>query len=89
MYLKQCLVTSNVEFFKGDVQEIIKAHKTIKQWAYILHDKDDTAKHYHIVFISSFPYTAKRKNRIFRIILPRFRFLLRLPDEKYSLCIFL
>ena len=48
MYLKQCLVTSNVEFFKGDVQEIIKAHKTIKQWAYILHDKDDTAKHYHI-----------------------------------------
>lgn len=48
MYLKQCLVTSNVEFFKGDVQEIIKSHKTIKQWAYILHDKDDTAKHYHI-----------------------------------------
>ncbi len=48
MYLKQCLVTSNVEFFKGDIQEIIKSHKTIKQWAYILHDKDDTAKHYHI-----------------------------------------
>ena len=48
MYLKQCLVTSNVEFFKGDVQEIIKSHKTIKQWAYILHDKDDTAKHYHV-----------------------------------------
>lgn len=48
MYLKQCMVTSNVEYFKGDVQEIIKSHKTIKQWAYILHDKDDTAKHYHI-----------------------------------------
>lgn len=48
MYLKHCLVTSNVEFFKGDIQEIIKSHKTIKQWAYILHDKDDTAKHYHI-----------------------------------------
>lgn len=48
MYLKQCLVTSNVEYFRGDVQEIIKSHKTIKQWAYILHDKDDTAKHYHI-----------------------------------------
>lgn len=48
MYLKQCLVTSNVEYFKGDIQEIIKSHKTIKQWAYILHDKDDTAKHYHI-----------------------------------------
>lgn len=48
MYLKHCLVTSNVEYFKGDIQEIIKSHKTIKQWAYILHDKDDTAKHYHI-----------------------------------------
>ena len=48
MYLKHCFVTSRVEFFKGDVQEIIKSHKTIKQWAYILHDKDDTGKHYHI-----------------------------------------
>ena len=48
MYLKQCLVTSNVEFFKGNVGDIIKAHKTIKQYAYILHDKDDTRPHYHI-----------------------------------------
>ena len=40
MYLKQCLVTSNVEFFKGDVGDIIKSKKTIKQYAYILHDKD-------------------------------------------------
>ena len=39
MYLKQCLVTSNVEFFKGEVGDIIKSHKTIKQYAYILHDK--------------------------------------------------
>ena len=48
MYLKQCEVESRVEFFKGDIQEIIKSHKTIKSWAYILHDKDDTAPHYHI-----------------------------------------
>ena len=40
MYLKHCLVTSNVEYFKGDVGDIIKSHKTIKQYAYILHDKD-------------------------------------------------
>lgn len=40
MYLKQCLVTSNVEFFKGNVGDIIKSHKTIKYYAYILHDKD-------------------------------------------------
>ncbi len=48
MYLKQCEVESRVEFFKGDIQEIIKSKKTIKKWAYILHDKDDTAPHYHI-----------------------------------------
>lgn len=48
MYLKQCEVESRVEFFKGDIQEIIKSHKTIKKWAYILHDKDDTLPHYHI-----------------------------------------
>lgn len=48
MYLKHCEVESRVEFFKGDIQEIIKSHKTIKKWAYILHDKDDTAPHYHI-----------------------------------------
>lgn len=48
MYLKQCEVESRVEFFKCDIQETIKSHKTIKKWAYILHDKDDTAPHYHI-----------------------------------------
>ena len=48
MYLKHCEVESRVEFFKGDIQEIIKSRKTIKRWAYILHDKDDTAPHYHI-----------------------------------------
>lgn len=48
MYLKQCEVESRVEYFKGDIQEIIKSKKTIKKWAYILHDKDDTAPHYHI-----------------------------------------
>ena len=48
MYLKQCEVESRVEFFKGDIQEIIKSHTTIKKWAYILHDKDDTEDHYHI-----------------------------------------
>lgn len=48
MYLKHCEVESRIEFFKGDIQEIIKSKKTIKKWAYILHDKDDTFPHYHI-----------------------------------------
>lgn len=33
---------------KVDIQETIKKYKSIKQWAYILHDKDDTDPHYHI-----------------------------------------
>ena len=48
MYLKHCEVVSRVEFFKTDIQETIKSRSTIKKWAYILHDKDDTAPHYHI-----------------------------------------
>ncbi len=48
MYLKHCEVESRVEYFKGDIQEIIKSRSTIKKWAYILHDKDDTQPHYHI-----------------------------------------
>lgn len=47
-YVKQCEVVSNVEFIKCDIQQVLKSHRTIKQWAYILHDKDDTAPHYHI-----------------------------------------
>ena len=31
-----------------DIQETCMKYKTIKQWAYILHDKDDTRPHYHI-----------------------------------------
>ena len=45
---KQCEVVSRVEFIKGDVQEILKKYRTIKKWAYIIHDKDDTPPHYHI-----------------------------------------
>lgn len=48
MNLKQCEVESRVEFFKCDIQETLKSRKTIKKWAYILHDKDETAPHYHI-----------------------------------------
>jgi len=52
MYLKQCLVTSNVEFFKGNVGDIIKAHKTIKQYAYILHDKDEGQSPHWTIYLN-------------------------------------
>lgn len=48
MRKKHCEVVSNVEYLKVDIQDVIRSKKSIKQWAYILHDKDDTKPHYHI-----------------------------------------
>ncbi|MBQ9801917.1 MAG: hypothetical protein IJW51_02460 [Clostridia bacterium] len=49
MKLKQYEVTSRVEFFKEPIQETLRRYRTIKKWAYILHDKDkDSLPHYHI-----------------------------------------
>lgn len=49
MKLKQYEVVSNVEFFKEPIQDILRRYRTIKKWAYILHDKDsDASPHYHI-----------------------------------------
>ena len=49
MKLKQYEVTSRVEFFTEPIGDILRRYRTIKKYAYILHDKDsDTAPHYHI-----------------------------------------
>ena len=48
MKLKQYEVTSRVEFFSESIGDIVRRYRTIKKYAYILHDKDDTAPHYHI-----------------------------------------
>ena len=49
MYLKQYEVSSRVEYFKEPIQDVLRRYKTIRKWAYILHDKDpDTSPHYHI-----------------------------------------
>ena len=48
MQLRHCEVMQYVEYLKVDIQRVIKEHTTIKEWAYILHDKDDTGAHYHI-----------------------------------------
>ena len=48
MRKKHCEVVSNQEYIKVDIQEVLRSKKSIKQWAYILHDKDDTKPHYHI-----------------------------------------
>ena len=49
MKLKQYEVVSRVEFFTEPIGDILRRYRTIKKYAYILHDKDrDTAPHYHI-----------------------------------------
>ena len=49
MKLKQYEVVSRAEFFTEPIGEILRRYRTIKKYAYILHDKDaDVAPHYHI-----------------------------------------
>lgn len=48
MNLRQMEIVVYLPYLKVDIQETCKKYKTIKQWAYILHDKDDTSPHYHI-----------------------------------------
>ena len=48
MNLRQMEIVIYQDHLKVDIQETVKKYKTIKQWAYILHDKDDTNPHYHI-----------------------------------------
>jgi len=48
MHLRQYEIVSDVDKLKVDLQAVFMKYKTIKQWAYIIHDKDDTRPHYHI-----------------------------------------
>ncbi len=47
-YLKHCEVETRVDHLTVDIQEVCKSYSTIKYWAYIYHDKDDTENHVHI-----------------------------------------
>lgn len=47
-FLKQMEIVTDVDKLNVDIQETIMKYQTIKQWAYIIHDKDDTRPHYHI-----------------------------------------
>lgn len=48
MRLRQCEIVTDADKLAVDIQQTCMNYKTIKQWAYILHDKDDTRPHYHI-----------------------------------------
>ena len=46
--LRQMEIVTDQDKLKVDIQQTCMNYKTIKHWAYILHDKDDTRPHYHI-----------------------------------------
>lgn len=48
MRLKHYEIVTDADKLTVDIQAVCMKYKTIKQWAYILHDKDDTRPHYHI-----------------------------------------
>lgn len=48
MFAKHCEIVCDQDKLKVDIQETIRSYSSIKQWAYILHDKCDTRPHYHI-----------------------------------------
>ena len=48
MFLKQMEIVVDEDKIRVDIQKVCMERKTIKKWAYILHDKDDTRNHYHI-----------------------------------------
>ena len=48
MNLKMCEISTDVDKLKVDLQATFMKYTTIKKWAYIIHDKDDTRPHYHI-----------------------------------------
>ena len=48
MNLRQMEIVQDADKLKVDIQKTCMEYRTIKQWAYILHDKDDTRPHYHI-----------------------------------------
>ena len=41
-------IVTDVDKLNVDLQATLMKYSTIKQWAYIVHDKDDTRAHYHI-----------------------------------------
>ena len=48
MQLKHYEIVTDADKLNVDIQKVCMEHTTIKHWAYILHDKDDTRPHYHI-----------------------------------------
>lgn len=62
MQLRHMEIVQDADKLKVDIQQTCMQYKTIKQWAYILHDKDDTRPHYHI-YLNFHPSVGKHCRR--------------------------
>ena len=61
MRLRHLEILIDKDKLSVDIQETLMKYKTIKQWAYILHDKDDARPHYHI-YLNFYPSFADTKD---------------------------
>ena len=52
---RRCEIVCDVDKLKVDIQQTCMKYDTIKDWAYINHDKDDTRPHYHIQLFFDYP----------------------------------
>ena len=48
MFLRQMEIVTDADKLKVEIEDTCRKYRSIKQWAYILHDKDETRPHYHI-----------------------------------------
>lgn len=61
MKLRHMEIVTDKDKLSVDIQQTVMKYKTIKQWAYILHDQDDTRPHYHI-YLNFHPSSADTKD---------------------------
>ena len=65
--LRQMEIVTDVDKLKVDLQATFMKYETIKQWAYIIHDKDDTRPHYHIYLNFDYPVSVELVAKWFQV----------------------
>ena len=65
--LRQMEIVTDVDKLQVDLQATFMKYDTIKQWAYIIHDKDDTRPHYHIYLHFDYPVSVELVAKWFKV----------------------
>ena len=64
---RRCEIVTDVDKLNVDLQQVFAKYSTIKQWAYIIHDMDDTRPHYHIMLFFDYPVKGDEISRWFNV----------------------